>query len=167
MIRVLPARVDLRAFHWRLAPLERKLEDDLETARAALSALRQEEADLIRDVEVLERTLSDQARHAAAASEQVLDAHRCYGRLYYLAGLVEQIAQRTATASRLRERIEVASKVCIAHDVKLGCLRRLRESATDSFAREQMRRESREADLAWLTRATDHAAPEVVEGANS
>lgn len=167
MRRVLPARADLRAFRWPLAPLERKLEGELETARTALGALRQEEADLIGDVEALERTLSEQARHAATDSEQVLDAHRYYGRLHYLAGLVEQIAQRTATATRLRERIEVASKVCIVRDVKLGCVRRLRESATDTYAREQMRRESREADLAWLTRAAHHAAREAVEGADA
>lgn len=164
---VLPARVDLRAFRWRLAPLERKLEGDLEAARATLSGMRQEEADLIREVEALEQNLSEQAKHAAAASEQVLDAHRYHGRLHCLAGLVEEIAQRTATATRLRERIAVAAKVCIARDVKLGCVRRLRDLATDAYAREQMRRESREADLAWLTRAAHHAAREAVEGADA
>lgn len=146
-----PAGVDLRAFTWPLAALERKLEHDLEHQRMHLAALRREFDELRSQLAALQAAHQDEVQAAGAPAHGSIDAAARRQALAYLAHALERMSLRLQELERLREKMELAGKTLVRADQRLAALRNLRDSARAAYARSELRRQAREADLAWLT----------------
>jgi hypothetical protein len=140
--------VDLRTFHWRLAPLERRLDNAVESARLALGQL-QAQARLLGD---------DARRRAVHQAQQERLARACVQRdpragadaVMYLAALeAARVASDTARAE-MDQHIAGARSACADTQRQLECVQALRLSAQRVHAQAQMRREWKEADAAWV-----------------
>jgi flagellar biosynthesis chaperone FliJ len=146
-------RADMRAFQWRLAALERKLEHDLGRAHTALAALQREAASL----DTVRREMADvQAAHlrrTAALVPRKLDPTAYRACLHYLALAEDRLHQHRCDAEQLAARVADARRACLDADRKLASLRSLRERDEAAYATEQSRRRAREDDLAWLANA--------------
>jgi flagellar biosynthesis chaperone FliJ len=130
MTRGLHARVDMRGFPWKLAMLERKLEHATAVQR-------------------LEAQKAAQTPRQRATGERI-DAAVQVCLLRFLVQAEDRLADRNRDLSQLQERVATARRDCVDADRELARLRRLRESAEASYAAEQLRRQAKEADLAWL-----------------
>ena len=145
----LHARVDLRGFPWKLAMLERKLEHAVDVARSALAAAQGEAAAATTAVQWLEAQKAAQTPRRRATGER-FDAAAQVRLLRFLAQAEDRLADRNRELAQLQARIAMARRGCVDADRELARVRRLRESAQAAYAAEQLRRQAKEADLAWL-----------------
>lgn len=146
------AQVDLRAFRWPLQPLERKLQAELDAARARLAALRQAAREPADRVAALEQQWTEQARSATPIPEGALDPAAHQRQLCYLGSLARQIDKMRKEANQLGAHVAEAAAICLQQERKLAVVQKRRERAESLYAGEQLRRASKEADLAWLAR---------------
>jgi DNA repair exonuclease SbcCD ATPase subunit len=151
-------QVDLRAFRWPLQPLERKLQADVDAARAALASLRQAARERASDIKELEQHWSAQARSAAPGPSATLDPCAHGLQLRYLGGLAARIDEMRQQAGALEARIAQAAAACLARQRKLASVEKQRERAEGVYAADQLWLASKEADLAWLAQAARSAA---------
>jgi len=147
-------RVDLRGFPWQLAALERNLEHAVDLARAALAAAQRRAETLETTLQSLETQKAEQLQGAVASAGQRIDPAAQGRLLRFLAQAEARRVARQLELARLRDHVAAARQECTAADRELACLRRLRESAEAVHATAQLRREAKEADLAWLTHAS-------------
>jgi flagellar export protein FliJ len=146
------SRVDMRGFPWKLAGVERKLELELEQATATLAVLQRQAAALREQVQKLESEGRQQARSAGDALARGFDV-AAHGRwLRYLAHAQQRLVDASGEVERGESRVTLATQACTEADRRLACLRTIRESAEKAYAAEQLRRQAKEADLAWLVR---------------
>lgn len=152
--------VDLRAFRWRLAGLDRKLDHELECTRSALAALQREAASLDALRHEMTEAHFDALRKTSKLLADAVDpvAHRAC--LQYLAATEDRLRERSDEAGQLDARVMEARKACLDADRRLASLRSLRQDEEADYTREQSRRIARDADLAWLALAAtrDQAA---------
>lgn len=143
--------VDLRSFRWTLAPVEHRLDGQVEGARLALARLQQQ------------CRVVDEAEHLRAAQrgEQEARARETAGRdlraaaleTRHLARLEEQRLAAEAVRTELAQRIAAARIACAERQRQLESLQALRLDAQRAHARAQQSREARQADAAWLAMA--------------
>jgi len=143
----LPRFADLRGFRWRLEPLRRKLQADLEGARLLLAALLGEEGRLAAAIRELDARFLHDARDILNAP---LEARGRARALAYLLQQGEALHAQRRQACELRSRLTEAREECLAAERRLNSVEKLRGSAQAVFAAEQLRRTAKEADLAWL-----------------
>jgi flagellar export protein FliJ len=141
---------DLRGFSWPLSQLETKLAQDVELAALRLAGLRREAAQLEASLAALARARSEQLLAVSCVPGQGVDPAVGAQVLRYLGQHDRRAAQGRAQAAALQGRIDEAAAACVAIERRLACARRLRENAEDEHGREQLRRDAREADRAWL-----------------
>lgn len=153
MKNVAGARADLRGFRWPLQALERKLDADLLRARALLTRQNADAAQLAARVQALEDGLAQEGRWLQDACARLFDPARRREALSYLAGVAQQIAEKARAAETARERAAVAAQECLRQERQLASVQELRACGQAAYAMGQLRREGREADLAWLTRS--------------
>lgn len=156
-----PARCDLRAFRWHLAPLERKLEANFEAARLARAVLQRQAEAVYHAIEVLVQ----QRRHALDSASTPRDgaidtrAHaRVLGYLLQVAGTIEG---KHAEAGEVDHRIRRARQDCVDAERQLACIVRMREAAQAAYAAGQFRALAKEADMAWLALHADRERADV------
>jgi hypothetical protein len=145
-------RVDMRAFPWKLGMLERKLEHAADLARASLATAQCEAQALAAAVQVLQQEKAAQL-HCSSAAGQRIDPAAQARLLQFLAQAEGRLAARHLELARLGDRIAAARQDCAAADLELARVCKLRESAEAAYAGEQLRREGKEADLAWIALA--------------
>ena len=139
-----------RGFDWRLAPLQRKLEWEVEAARTSLAKAQsgtQEADEALRAAEVRLRQASEEARGSAAVHSDPR-AHRQL--LSWLVGLGDQVAVAAAKQVEAAERLSAARQDLLKRQRRLDVLLRARDGALAAHVRDAARREQAEADAAWL-----------------
>lgn len=151
-----PPGVDLRAFRWGLHPLERKLDGALEAARVALALLQRQERRLD---EVVTHWREHELRQQRIASECVQrDPRMAPHVLGYLGSVQGELAAAAERRAALQGQLVTARADCVERQRQLACVRSLRATAQAVHAQEQMRREARAADAAWLARLQQRRA---------
>ena len=149
------ASVDSRGFDWRLRSLQRKLEWELDAAKACL-------AQAGRTADEAKAAL-DQA-HAAASEQATLaggslwlrpdpNVRRCV--LAYLVQASDRIALLVKDCDRAEELLADARTACADAERKLEVLLAARDVAWKDHARRVLQGEANEADAAWLSRRRD------------
>lgn len=151
---------DLRGLSWPCAALERKLELALGRAHVAVAELQRQCAAGEQELRELQDAREDQLRalHAVALRGEGWDVHR--GSLHFLAEALARLAGHERAVVLLRARLQEAQQACVAARQRLETLRALRSAAEAAHVQAQLRREAREADLAWLARHGGAAAGE-------
>ena len=141
-------RVDLRAFRWPLEPLERRLDGAVESARLAIAGLQ-------RQLHAFDDAARHRLAHQREQEQRALRSARHDVRagalaVRYLASL--EAARRDADAARaeLEQRVAAARAACAQRQRELESVQALRRAAQREHAQQQLRRECREADAAWL-----------------
>jgi flagellar biosynthesis chaperone FliJ len=147
-----PTGADLRGLPWPYAALERKLEIALGRARVAVAELQRKCATAEQELRDLQEARQDQLRalHTVALRAQGWDVHR--GSLHFLAEALARLATREQAVVQLRGQLEQAQLACVAAHRRRETLQTLRASAEAAHVRVQLRRQTKEADLAWLAR---------------
>ena len=152
--------MDLRGFHWPLAPLDCKLQIALDAAQLRLANLRREEAGLHDSV----HTLDGERRKVLAGMTPARGTVDPVSRGVRLRRAVEQGLSLRAREHELRElagRIEEARQACVDAERALASARKLRDAARATYAGSRLRAEAKEADFSWLVaRFTGRAKPE-------
>jgi flagellar biosynthesis chaperone FliJ len=130
---------------WKLLPLQRKFEFELDQAKASLQvALRQSES-----VRILLRTLIDtRAEQAGVRWSAQQHAHT----VAYLAEMSGRIAVADARRSALDQHISAARERCLQCQRKLELLQAVHDQARAQHLREARARAGREMDDAWLAK---------------
>lgn len=145
-----PHGADLRAFRWGLHPYERKLDGALEAARVALALLQRQERRLD---ELVAHWREHEARQQHIASECVRrDPRMAPHVLGYLGSVQEELAAAAERRDGLQRQLATARADCTERQRQLACLHSVRAAAERLHAQEQLRREARSADAAWLAR---------------
>lgn len=148
MSRVPRACVDMRAFSWRLLPLERKLawERDAALGRLAqaLAALENSQ----RQVGVME--VLQQEQTAAPLSRNAPDPEVHRHLLRYLGSLHLRLRQAMLRVSIGERAVMQARADCAQCERRLETLVAARDDAMRSYVRAGSLREDRQADAAWL-----------------
>jgi len=140
----------VRGFDWRLAPLQRKLEWEVDAARTGLAAaLAQWEAagSALRGAEALLRQSSQDGR-SALATQADPRAHRRL--LAYLVSLGGQVAAATTREQQAAEELAAARQELLERQRRLDVVLRARDNALDAHLREQARGAQTQADASWL-----------------
>lgn len=144
--------IDLRGFGWPLVPLERLRALQAERARGDFAVLLKEQrirdGELARMRSVRERDLRERVDGRQVHVDLALSRHA----VQHFARSLGRIARAESEATALHEHVAIARAACLDAQRKVDAARKLRESALRVYAREQVRREAREADLAWLVR---------------
>lgn len=152
--------MDLRGFHWPLAPLDCKLQIALDAAQLRLASLRHEESELRESV----HALTGQRRTVLAGMAVGRRPVDPVSRGIRLRHVVQQGLSLKAREQELRElagRIEAARQACVEAERALASARKLRDAAQVAYAGSRMRREAKEADFSWLVaRFTARFGPE-------
>ena len=143
-------RVDLRAFRWQLAPLEKKLNANVDAACIALAVIRQREASLQQAIGTLESQRDREMVAVAALAGTTVDPWVRASTLKYLARQGRQLGARQLEAAALRLEFEKARETCASWRRQLACVEKLRAGAQAAFATQQLRAVAKEADLGWL-----------------
>jgi hypothetical protein len=142
-----------------LANLERKLDIDLASARAALAHLRAQES---AGRDALQQARAEYAAHehraTAALAGVRLDPRSHAQALKHLVHLRGELARREQDAQALRQRVTAATRACANQDRQLASVRELRASARRLQAALAQRRALAESDRAWLARSVSCSA---------
>ena len=142
--------MNARGFAWRLASLQRKLEWELDTAKATLAR---------------ELAAEEAARSAQARAEQLLQqgavearnaraAHadpRAYRHvLGYLVGLGDQVTVAATKAQAASDQLAAARQDVVHRQRRLDVLLHARKNALAAYLKAEAHREEKEADAGWL-----------------
>ena len=146
-------------FHWKLQPLQRKLEWDLDLARGRVGAAghRYDQArDAVRAMEV---SHAAQAAAASAAAQRGADPALHAQALAWLVGAEAQLLRQRARCAQAEAQLEVARVECLRCNERLEALSALHGEARARFAYAARREAGKEADFAWLASAArqEHA----------
>lgn len=140
-------------FQWKLFPLQRKLEWDLDAAKGRLALV-------LRDCEhaasVLQSLQSTHRQQAGLAAQAVLrrpDPQLHDQALAYLAGMEARIAQARAERHRMEQEVAAARVECLRCQQRLDTLDVLRDQQLAQHAALLQQRQARDADCAWLARS--------------
>jgi flagellar biosynthesis chaperone FliJ len=144
--------VDLRGFPWTLAAAERVRQHAADGAASRLAQAEQARRELQSDLEAMEHARQEQLRFLTGGSSSLVDPARQQHALRYLTQALGQERQRREQQAQLGARVELAKQECVDAQRRLESLRKLREAALARHAQDQLRRQAREADLAWLAR---------------
>ncbi|MDB5897733.1 MAG: hypothetical protein JWP41_1335 [Ramlibacter sp.] len=139
-----------RGFVWPLAALDRKLEVQVEQARAGLADLQRRAADQARRLQSTSAESTEQARLARGALARHIDAAAHSNTLRYLGELAGRARDEEDEQRAIAARVDLARAACAALEVRRACVQEAHDSAWRVFAGTQQRREARQADLAWL-----------------
>ena len=152
-----PGIVDLRRFRWPLAPLQRKMEWELEAAKVRLAKLQGEAQQAASRLERLEAARAEQSAVAARLMHAQANAPAYVRGLGYLSVLATRIAEAARQRQVVHEMADQARTECLACQRRLDVLVAAREGAIDHHVREALRQQAREADAAWLAlRSGEH-----------
>lgn len=141
-------RADLRAFRWQLHAQERRLEGDVQTACLEVARLQQRLA--LSEQGARRRRAEQRELQAQARQEAQHDLHSGARLVRYLARLEADLVAADAERGALERELLAARAACSERQRQLECVQALRSAAQRQHAQEQQRRESREADAAWL-----------------
>ena len=144
--------VDLRGFAWTLAAAERLRQHEADRAASRLAVAEHARRELQADLQALESARNGQLQFLAGCSSSPFDPALQQQALRYLAQALGQEQQRQQQEAQLLGRLELAKKVRVDAQRRLDSVRKLRETALARYAQDQIRRQAREADLAWLAR---------------
>lgn len=141
-------RIDLRAFRWQLDPLERRLDGAVESARLAVAGLQ-------RQLHAFDDAARRRLAHQREQEQQALqsarhDVHAGALAVRYLASLEAARRDTDAARAELEQRVAAAQAACGQRQRQLESVQALRHAAQRQHAQQQLRRECREADAAWL-----------------
>jgi hypothetical protein len=154
--------VDLRAFRWPLAALERQRARELDLAWMKLAERQRAAAQAQEQLGALQEACDGQAPAVATSSRFDLQARA--GALQYLVQAREGVRRQADRSSELQAQARQAGVACVASDRGLATVCGLREQALAAFVAMQSRRHARQADLAWLAgwarRRADRAGQE-------
>jgi flagellar biosynthesis chaperone FliJ len=139
---------DLRGFRWRLAGVERRLENEVEGARLALARLQQQ----CRVLDAAEHRRATQrcAQEALALQSARRDVLAGARAMRYLASLEAHRVAAAAARAELEQSVAAARAACAERQRQCESVQTLRLAAQREHAQAQLRREWREADGAWL-----------------
>jgi hypothetical protein len=140
-------------FDWKLFPLQRKLEWDLDLARGRLAVLlrgREQAGGIVR---TLEGTHAEQSAAALAATQRRADPVAHGQALAYLAGMEARLARARAQCAQLESEVTAAQGECERCSQRLEALGALHEQAFAQFTYAARRDAAKEADSVWLARA--------------
>ncbi|MDB5858700.1 MAG: hypothetical protein JWQ76_2389 [Ramlibacter sp.] len=140
-------------FEWKLFPLQRKLEWDLDLARGRLAVVLRgcEHAGAI--LRALEGTHADQSAAALAATQRRADPVAHGQALAYLAAMEARLARARAQSAQLESQAAAARAECQRCSQRLDSLSAVRDQALARFTYAAQRDAAKEADFAWLARA--------------
>ncbi|NML42927.1 hypothetical protein HHL11_04135 [Ramlibacter sp. G-1-2-2] len=139
-------------FQWKLFPLQRKLEWDLDLSQGRLAVLQRGGEDAAALLTALEGQQSEQVMHVGAQARMQADPGLRAQALAYLCAMEARIAQARAQEQHLQREIAQARAECLRCRKRLDAMERLRGQAAVAYWREEQRMEAKEADLAWLAR---------------
>lgn len=137
-------------FDWKLQPLHRKLEWDLELARGRLAVLVRGHADAGEAVQSLEVERTAQADVALAALRRGTDAGSHAPAMAWLAAAEDDLTRLRTRLSVASESLDAARDDCRRCQQRLEALATLHQEARARFDHAERSRALREADLAWL-----------------
>jgi flagellar export protein FliJ len=145
-------------FQWKLFPLQRKLEWDLDLAQGRLGTLLRGEQHALAVLRALEGQRAEQAAHANAGARMKADPALHAQALAFLCALEAHIAQARAQQQRLQRDTAAARAECLRCQQRLDTVDSIREQALAVHQQAQRRSEGKEADAAWLARRVSQAA---------
>lgn len=140
----------VRGFDWRLAPLQRKLEWEVDAARTQLAgALAQCEtaARALREIQAVQQQAAQDARVAVSVRADPLAHQRMLRYLVSVAGQVELAATEEKKAG---DGLAAAREELLQRQRRLDVLLRARGNALDAHLQEKARGAQVEADATWL-----------------
>lgn len=137
-------------FEWKLLPLQRKLDWELDLARGRLAPLLRGSERAANALRALEELHADQSAAALAAARQRADpaAHR--QALAYLAGMEARLAQARRQCAQLASELAAAQAECSGRHVRLEVVGALHDQALARFRYAAQRCIDKEADFAWI-----------------
>ena len=139
-------------FDWKLFPLQRKLEWDLDLARGRLAVLLrgcERAGSLLR---ALEGTHAEQSAAALAVLQGRADPVVHRQALVYLAGMEAQLGRARTQSVQIEAEVAAARDECKRCSQRLEALEALHDRARARFTYEAQRLAAKEADFAWLVR---------------
>jgi hypothetical protein len=157
----------MRAFRWHLAPLERKLEANIEAARLARAVLQRQAESLKLSIEALADQRRTEIKAAAVTRNGALDPRAHARVLKYLVAVSGTIESKHAEAAELDRRIQGARQECLDSERQLACVVRMREAAQEAYAQGQFRAVAKESDMAWLALHANEERAGGLEGASA
>lgn len=140
----------VRGFDWRLAPLQRKLEWEVDAARMQLAgALARSEATAraLREIQAVQQQAAQDARAAVSLRADPLAHQRM---LRYLVGVAGQVEVATDEEKKAGEGLAAAREELLERQRRLDVLLRARGNALDAHLQERARGAQVEADATWL-----------------
>jgi flagellar export protein FliJ len=140
-------------FNWKLFPLQRKLEWDLDLAQGRLAFMQRGSEHAAGVLQALEGTRADQSAAALAATQRRTDPVAHGQALAYLAGMEAQLARARKQRAKMEDEVAVARAECMRCSQRLEALDTLHDQAFTQFTCEVQRAEAKEADFAWLARS--------------
>jgi hypothetical protein len=91
-----------------------------------------------------------EAAQLDARARLVVDPQARSQALRYLAGVGGRVMRQSGEEGAIQGRVEQARATCVALEVQIACLDEVRSRLLQAHRLEQLTRESREADAAWL-----------------
>jgi flagellar biosynthesis chaperone FliJ len=150
MKREPPLSVDLRGFAWPLAAAERLRRHQLDRAHAQVASLHRDQQACAHELESLHAARQQALRDLAPREGgRIETAARSQGFRHLHRKLSLQM-KREQDASRVNADLRQAQSSCTQAQQRLDAVCRLRESALAAYVQDQVRRDAKNADLAWL-----------------
>ncbi|MCG2594954.1 hypothetical protein LZ009_19420 [Ramlibacter sp. XY19] len=137
-------------FDWKLQPLQRKLEWDLDLARGRVAAARlrfEQAGDAVRGLEEIHAA---QAAAALAATRRGADPALHKQALAWLLSAETRLLHRRTECTRAKAELAAARTECRRCNERLEALSALHDEAQVRFAYAERREAGKEADFAWL-----------------
>jgi hypothetical protein len=146
---VSPLAVDVRAFAWPLATLERKLHVDAQLAAGELAQVQRQRDTRQAEIVALQGAHERQLR---AVTSTRLDPFERRQVLRYLAQEQDELCRQQRQLAVFGVRLAALREARLAAERRLESARKLRAGALSVYTQGQLRRQAKEADLAWLGR---------------
>ena len=145
-------------FEWKLQPLQRKLEWELDVARSRLAAAAARYETVRNSVQALESSHAAQATAALATARRADPALHAQA-LGWLAAAETRLQRLRAQCARAQSELEAARAECRRSNERLEVLGALHEEALAQFRYASQRQASKEADFSWLASRARPEAP--------
>ena len=139
-------------FDWKLQPLQRKLEWDLDLARGRVATLSRQQAQAQAALRLLENSRAAQAAVAQAATQRRADPALHVQALAWLATAELQLVCLRAQSLEAEAALADARAACLRCNERVEALAVLHGEALARFAYAVQREAAKEADFAWLGR---------------
>jgi hypothetical protein len=139
-----------RGFAWSLSPLQSRLDLMRDQARGDWGVLQRQAAVAGQKLHAMREQAAAEAALLDARAGLIVDPHARSQALRYLAGLGGRVVRQAGEEGAIQGRVEQARAACVALEVQIACLDEVRSRLLQAHRLEQLLRESREADAAWL-----------------